>query len=266
MADPHRIMEPLGKGIRFLSFVILFATVSWGYAQNDALFSKASDAYNAGNYQQAIDDYLQILDSGQHSAALYFNLGNSYYKLNQVAPSIYYYEKAQLLDPTDGEITNNLGYARNMALDVIEPLPETAISKLYSAITKRMSFDGWARLAVVFMVLFVILYIAYYLFRYSSKKRLAFVGSMVCLALALMCFALAFVEHRDFQNDRPAIVFSKETSVKSEPNSRGQEVFKLHEGTKVQVLDNLEDWRKIKIADGQTGWIPQDDIKPIKDF
>ena len=94
-------------------------------AQTEALFNRATDAYNEGNYQQAIEVYNQILDKGEHSAALYFNLGNSYYKLNQIAPSIYYYEKALLLSPNDPEIKTNLSYAQNMTLDAIEVLPET---------------------------------------------------------------------------------------------------------------------------------------------
>ena len=112
---------------KLLSVVIfLFGLVAFG--QNETLFNQATEAYNEGAYQKAVDNYLEILDNGQHSAELYYNLGNSYYKLNQIAPSIYYYEKALLLRPNDEEIKNNLAYANNMTLDAIETLPETGLS------------------------------------------------------------------------------------------------------------------------------------------
>lgn len=243
-----------------------FLTVFTASAQNEALFDRATEAYNAGEYQAAVDSYLEIIDNGQHSAELYYNLGNAYYKLNQIAPSIYYYEKALLLKPDDSEIKNNLGYARNMTLDAIDRLPKTGLSKIYDTVIGVLSFDQWAYVAVVFMALFVLLYIAFYYFRYSSRKRTAFVISIVCLFVAITAVVFASLQYSAFESDRPAIVFSKESSVKSEPNPKSQEAFTLHEGTKVNVLDQLNDWQKIRIADGTTGWIPTEDIKPLKDF
>jgi len=251
------------KKILFIG--ILLITVI-GYAQGEALFNRATEAYNAGDYQKAIDNYLEILEDGQHSAELYYNLGNTYYKLNQIAPSIYYYEKALLLKPNDAEITNNLAYAQNMTLDAIDTMPETGLSKIYQNVVGFLSFDQWAYVGVVFMVLFVLLYIAFYYFRYSSRKRIAFITSIITLLICIVSVVFAFVQYNKFKADRPAIVFANESSVKSEPNKRSQEAFALHEGTKVNVLDELNDWKKIRIADGTTGWIPSEDIKLLKDF
>jgi len=244
--------------------ILLFGLTA--FAQNEALFNRATEAYNVGEYQNAIDSYLEILNSGEHSAELYYNLGNAYYKLNQIAPSIYYYEKALLLQPNDKEITNNLAYAQNMTLDAVDRMPETGLSKIYGNIIGSLSFDQWAYVAVVFMILFVLLYIAFYYFRYSTRKRIAFVSSIVSLLIAIVGVVFAFLQYDKFESDRPAIVFATESSVKSEPNKRSQEAFALHEGTKVNVLDELNDWKKIKIADGTTGWIPSEDIKLLKDF
>ncbi|MBT8302403.1 MAG: tetratricopeptide repeat protein, partial [Maribacter sp.] len=145
-----------------LLFIIVMLIAFLGNAQNEALFNRATESYNNGDYQKAIENYSEILENGQHSAELYYNLGNAYYKLNQIAPSIYYYEKALLLSPNDEEIKNNLSYARNMTLDAIEVLPETGLSKIYNAVTGIMTFDQWSYTAVVFMILFVLLYIAFY--------------------------------------------------------------------------------------------------------
>ncbi|WP_422083021.1 tetratricopeptide repeat protein [Ulvibacterium sp.] len=245
---------------------ILFWIGFWSYAQNEAIFEQATSAYNEGDYETAITHYLEILDNGKHSAALYFNLGNSYYKINQIAPSIYYYEKALLLKPNDPEIRNNLAYAQNMTLDAIEKMPETGLSKIYNKITGLLSFDQWAVTAVLFTILFVLLYIAFFYFRYSSRKRIAFITGMISLIIALISMTFAFIQYNDFKRDRPAIIFSEEVTVKSEPNTRSQEVFTLHEGTKIHVLDSLNDWKKIRIGDGKTGWLMDTDIKMLKDF
>ena len=126
-----------------LLYIIVLLTTLIGNAQNEALFNRATDAYNNGDFQKAIEYYNEILDNGQHSAALYFNLGNAYYKLNQIAPSIYNYEKALILSPNDPEIKNNLSYARNMTLDAIEVIPETGLARIYNSITGVLTFDQW---------------------------------------------------------------------------------------------------------------------------
>ncbi|MGB5817880.1 MAG: tetratricopeptide repeat protein [Saonia sp.] len=249
-----------------LMIVLLLMSSFLGTAQNNALFARATDAYNAGDYEKAAENYLKILENGEHSAELYFNLGNAYYKMNQIAPSIYYYEKALLLKPNNPEIQNNLGFAQNMTLDAIEELPETGMSKIYGAIVEFLSFEQWARTAVWFMILFVLSYIAFYFFRYATQKRIAFIVSMVSLIIAVLAIALAYLQYTDFKKDQPAIVFPEVSVVKSEPNNRSQEAFTLHEGTKVNVLERLNDWKKIALADGKTGWISSEDIKLLKDF
>lgn len=251
------------KKIVFILVLLLGFTSS---AQSEALFGKATEAYNAGDYNKAIKNYLEITESGQHSAELYFNLGNSYYKLNQVAPSIYYYEKALLLKPNDSEIKNNLGYAQNMTLDAIEVMPETGLSKIYNDITGFLSFDQWGYAAVVFMILFVLMYIGFYYLNYATQKRIAFITSIVSLLIAVVSVIFAFLQYSDFKADQPAIVFDNEVKITSEPNKRSQVVFTLHEGTKLNVLETLNEYQKVRIADGQTGWLTSESIKLLKDF
>ena len=235
-------------------------------AQNDALFNRATTFYNEGEYEKASENYFKIIENGEHSAAVYYNIGNCYYKLNQIAPSIYYYEKALLLKPNDSEIKNNLAYAQNMTLDAFEALPETSLSKLYKNITGLLSFDQWSYASVFFVFLFILAYILFYYLRYSSHKRIAFIASITSLFIAVFCLVLALVQFRDFEAEMPAIVFSEELIVKSEPNNRSSQAFLLHEGTKVYILDELNDWKKIELKDGKTGWVPSNEIKLLKDF
>lgn len=236
----------------------------FGIAQNQSLFERANAAYNAGEYANAIKSYEQILENGEHSAAVYYNLGNAHYKLNHIAPSIYNYEKALLLKPNDAEIKNNLGYANNMTLDAIDVMPEVGLSKFYNAFVHWQSFDQWGYIAVVFMVLFVLLYIAFHFFHYSTRKRIAFILSLFCIIFSIVSAGLGFANYSDFKNDQPAVVFDTEIAVRPEANERGQAVFTLHEGTKVQVLEALDGYHRIEIADGKTGWVPEGSIKLLK--
>lgn len=232
-------------------------------AQDVASFENANTLYNQGKYAEAIDMYQSILDKGVHSSELYFNLANAHYKLNNIAPSIYYYEKADLLAPNDADIKNNMAFAKNMTIDAIDVIPEAGFSKLLNNISNYMSFDGWAKMAVIFVFCFVVLFLIYY-FSYSSfKKRLSFIGSIASLFLICISLALAFHKYNLVQKDRPAIVFATESKVKSEPNNRSEESFRLHEGTKVQVLDTVQNWKKIKLSDGKTGWVINEDIKEL---
>jgi tetratricopeptide (TPR) repeat protein len=244
--------------------IILFSTLV--FSQNNVAFEKANAFYNAGDYSAAIDAYKSILDQKEHSAELYYNLANAHYKLNNVAPSIYYYEKALLLNPNDKDILNNMAYAKNMTIDAIEIVPEVGFNKLIKTLTNSMSFDNWAKLGVGLVILFVILFLVYYFAQSTAKKRFAFITSVSSLILACLALAFAFNSYDLYQKNQPAIVFAKESQIKSEPNLRSVVSFEIHEGTKVQVIDTVSNWKKIKLSDGKTGWVSNEDIKMIKDF
>ncbi|MFD0990386.1 tetratricopeptide repeat protein [Mariniflexile jejuense] len=247
------------KLLYILSFLLSLSV----FAQNNAIFDSANALYNEGKYAEAIDKYNTILTTKKHSAELYFNLGNAHYKLNHIAPSIYYYEKALQLAPNDADIENNLAFARNMTIDAIDVIPEAGLSKLLNNAANSFTFDAWAKISIAFVFCFVILFLIYYFAYTSLRKRLTFLGSLA--SLAFMCITLLFAFHKFNldKKDKPAIVFAKESLIKNAPNNRSEESFKLHEGTKVQVIDTVNNWKKIKLQDGKTGWIPSEDIKAL---
>lgn len=246
-----------------LLYILLFLLSLSVFAQNNAIFESANALYNEGKFAEAIDKYNTILTTKSHSAELYFNLGNAHYKLNHIAPSIYYYEKALQLAPNDADIENNLAFARNMTIDAVDVIPEAGLAKLLNSATNTFTFDAWARISIGFVFCFVILFLIYYFAYTSLRKRLTFLGSLA--SLLLMCITLLFAFHKFNldKKDKPAIVFAKESLIKSAPNNRSEESFKLHEGTKVQVIDTVNNWKKIKLQDGKTGWISSEDIKAL---
>ena len=245
--------------------VLLFSVLI--NAQNKDAFLEANDFYNNGEYQEAIARYEAILNTQTHSPELYFNLANSYYKLNQIAASIYFYERALQLSPDDIDILNNYSFAKNMTIDAIEELPEIGFTRVLKTLVNTFTVDSWAKLSVCCVILFVILFLSYYFSFSTSKKRASFVLSFITLILATAFLSFAFQKHAINKKNNPAIVFAQESDVKSDPNLKSETAFQLHEGTKVQVLETYNDsWTKIKIANGKNGWINSKDIRLLNDF
>ncbi len=243
---------------------IFWLMCSLGFSQSTTSFKQANELYNTGYYQEAIDRYNSILGANQHSAELYFNLANCYYKLNEIGPSIFYYEKALQLSPDDTDILNNLGYAQKMTIDTVLEVPENGISKFINKTLNSLSVDGWATRSVGLVFLFVILFLGYYLSRSESKKRLFFVSSSIVFIVLLTSLGLLFKKERLDATTHPAIIFAKESEVRSEPNLGSETSFTLHEGTKVLIVETYNsDWSKIKLRNGETGWVSTVDLKPL---
>jgi tetratricopeptide (TPR) repeat protein len=252
---------------RLVTYISVFVSLL-GWAQTDTanLFEQGNKAYNAEDFEGAISTYEKILETGQHSAELYFNLGNANYKLNRPGPSIYYFEKALLLSPDDKEILENLAYAQNMTLDAFVPMPENDLSNFYKNTVGLLSFEQWAYVSIAMMLLFILGYLIYHFSALANRKRIAFLGGTTALIISVMAVGLAYVRYSEFMADDPAIVFAAEVVVTDAPNANGAERFRLHEGTKVIIEEGFEGWKKVRIPDGNTGWMPAEDLKALKDF
>lgn len=248
------------KKLFFLVFVLVSA-LSWG--QNNALFDQGKEHYKNGKFQEAINSWEKVLDNGKHSAEVYFNLGNASYKLNKVAPSIYYYEKALQLAPADKDIKTNLKFAENARIDAVEPLPKTIFKRWYEQLAGVLTYDGWAIVAVTGAVLFVLLFLSYWFAGAETKKRLFFITSIISVLVLLVGLTMAYQTYGDVLKDQPAIVFSESTEAKSEPNMGSENAFVLHEGTKVQITAQEDSWVRVLLANGKDGWIPASDVKRL---
>ena len=249
--------------MKHLLYILILLVSMSTFGQNQGLFDQGKERYKAEKYQEAIDAWLKIVASGEHSAALYFNLGNGNYELNNIGPSIYFYEKALQLDPTDSEIRNNLRFAQNATIDVIEPLPRTVFSKWYSNVSGILTYEGWALATVIFSSSFVALFLLYYFSFSESRKRLMFVSSMFMVLFLLGSLTMAFRTYSDYTKNNPAIIFAESTEVKNGPTIGSEIAFMLHEGTKVQILERDNEWVRIRLVNGKDGWILESDIKEL---
>ncbi len=254
-------MNRIIKNIFLFLLIVSFSKV---FAQDiNELFIEGNKLYNQEKYNQAIEKYSEAAKKDKISPELYFNLANAYYKTNKVAPSIYYYEKALQLKPNDKAITTNLKMAKQMTLDNIEPLPKTLWQKIDANSIQKINYNTWAYFAVGFMFLFAVLFLNYHFSSETNKKRLLFIGSILSVFFAVLSVIFAFHTFNISKNNHYAIIFVPETSVKNAPMLSAEKVFDLHEGTKVKVLKSVDNWKNIKIEDGQTGWIISEELKEL---
>ena len=245
-------------------YIVIFLLASLLHAQQEKeLFETANKRYQEEKYSEALTIYNQLESQKLVSDDLFYNMGNAHYKLNHVAPSIYYFEKALLLNPNNTDARHNLTFAKRMTLDNIEALPKTIGQRFSEGLIQKLSYNTWAWLGVALAFVFAVLFLLYHFAYDSSKKRLYFVTSIVNAILALILIAFAYNNYNYVKSNRYAIVFAQQTDVKSAPTPSGEISFELHEGTKVKLLESLDSWKKIKLADGKIGWLPSEDLKEL---
>jgi tetratricopeptide (TPR) repeat protein len=248
-------------------YIVLFFSCSLLGASNtpnETIFKEANELYKQEKYQEAIARYEKILDSKEHSVDVYFNLGNAYYKVNKVAPAIYYYEKALLLSPNNKDVKTNLAFAQKMTIDDIKPVNKVGFNKSLETITASLHYNTWGTAVVGLSVLFLLLFIGYYFSGKSLYKRIFFIAMCIVPFLILIGFAAGISEKTRFNQDKPAIIFAETVALKSEPRDNAPEVVVLHEGTKVVLLESVDQWHKVQLANELEGWIPKKDIKSVK--
>tara|TARA_Y100000758_G_scaffold178488_1_gene126921 strand:+ start:776 stop:1555 length:780 start_codon:yes stop_codon:yes gene_type:complete len=225
------------------------------------IFSQANELYNKGSYIEAINNYKEIIKNDFHSAELYYNLGNAYYRLDSIASSVYYYEKALQLNPNDREIIDNLELINKTLVDEIDPITIPLIESILNRVSNIFYFETWGYISIFFSFLIVALFLSYYFANSSRVKRLTFV--LLCISSIFMLVSLINGNkgYNNYINNEYAVIYSYETDLKIEPNYRSETLFMLHEGTKIQVLENYNNWIKIRLVNGQVGYIQLIDVK-----
>lgn len=229
-----------------------------------AITKQNADAeYQKKNYQQAIIDYQELLKKGV-SADIYYNLGNAYYRTDNITQALLAYERAHLLSPGDGDIRFNLEMARSKTIDKITPESEMFFVTWYKALVNLMSVDGWAYLAIVSLII-VIIGMLVYLFGPSIRaKRAGFYGCVFFIVLFVLSNIFAFQQRSLLMNRTGAIIISPSVTVKTGPSANSSDSFVIHEGTRVDILDkSLANWRSIRLADGREGWITTKQLEEI---
>ena len=242
---------------------LLFMALPASAAGTDEIWNQANEAYAAENWQQALDAYKQIEESGYESADLCFNAGNAYFKMGDNAHAILYYEKALKLDPGHPDATNNLAVANQFTLDKIEAVPDFILASKVRSVGYVFSADGWAILSLGFVVLCALLLLIFKMAHNGRNRKTAFILAAVALLFAITSFIFSISLKNSAVEADCAIVMTPVSSVKSSPSNGGNAIFVLHEGTKVKLLDQVGEWTRIEIADGRQGWLQSTTIENI---
>lgn len=227
------------------------------------IYHQANIAYQEKNYEKAIELYNDLLKEGQFAPELFFNLGNAYYKAGNIPRSILNYERALKMDSKDEEAQFNLKIASLKIIDKVDPVPQIFYKRWLDTLTNLLSSNDWSKLLIVFIWLSLITSLMY-LFGYSvSLRKTGFILSLAFLSLSLFSFLIASRSYSKTQLEQSAIVMSPSVYVKSSPDLKGNDLFIIHEGIKVELLDELNDWKKIKLVNGNIGWLMTKEIEVI---
>ncbi|AGC76275.1 tetratricopeptide repeat protein [Nonlabens dokdonensis] len=248
----------------FTILIVLFVYLSNAQESFEAAaFAKANQAYTSENYDLAIAGYEQILKTGKHSAEVYFNLGNAYYKINAIGPAIYNFEKALQLDPENTDVLNNLKFANQMKIDAIEDNEVANLESNLLDIIQNLSVDEWAYFSILIVLFTILMGILYFYAQTAGKKRLFFILSILGVLMAITSITAAFYAKNSMNDQQYAIIFTEEFTTKEEPKETATSSFTLHEGTKVEVMEEFNSWALIQLTNGNKAWIPLDKIKKL---
>jgi tetratricopeptide (TPR) repeat protein len=251
--------------MRGFCILIFFLFPLWSLGKNsaDSLFIKGNKAYAAGQYDQAIGCYQSIMHSGYESAALYFNLGNSYYKKGDIPSALLFLEKAHKLKPGDEDIRSNIRFVNTKTTDKIESEPEFFLNQWWRSIYLYFSLNSLAILTTVLALSGFILLINFIFSGSIRVRRYSFYIALVFIAAGLLTFFIAVQQELYLNARKHAIIFHNPVMVKSEPADKSKDLFIIHSGAKVNILDFQHNWMKIALPNGQVGWILAEYAKQI---
>ncbi len=224
---------------------------------------EGNELYKKGMYSQAASKYQQVADSGFVSADLFYNLGNAYYKANDNKKAILYYEKAKLLSPRDKELNHNLALAQSKAVDKINNIPDLFFLEWIRNMRDQLAVDTWSAYSIGFFILGLCGLLLYFFTIKINLKKLGFWIGAASIFVSVITLLFASSAYNSQIKQRTAIIFVKGVTVKSTPAETGTNLFILHEGTKVKIIDKVDNWQKIKIPDGNQGWVKESDLAKI---
>jgi tetratricopeptide (TPR) repeat protein len=251
------------KRLAYVLLAVLLPLLSFGDDNTQALFEKGNTYYTKGQYQQAVAAYQQVVNSGYQSVALYYNMGNAEYKLGEIPSSLLYYEKAHKLAPADEDINVNIRFANLKTTDKIDEMPEFFLNRWWHGFILSFSVNALAVWSVLLVLVGSGLLILYFFANSVAIKKLSFYSSLTSFFIGLIIMAIAGSQVNYFDGHKQAIIFSGIVNVKSGPVDQPNTLFVLHEGTKVNVLDKANGWMRIKLANGNEGWLKISDVKEI---
>jgi len=245
-------------GLLFLS-ISTFAQLS----EQQKIIEQANQAYSSTDYENAISLYESVISAGYESSALYFNLGNAYFKENNIPAAILYYEKARKMDPTDENIRFNLELANSRIIDKMEPLPQFFLKAWWISVRNIFTSDQWAKAGIFCFILLLFAAASFIITRSVTGRKISFWAGIILLVFVSLSLIFSLSSYNEYSRKSTAIIFTPTVTVKSSPSDSSVDLFVIHEGTKVSITDLVEGWSEVRLGNGSVGWIKNETYRPI---
>ena len=233
-------------------------------AASDSLWTAGVEAYSAGRWAEALDAWLAIEQAGLESGDLYCNIGDAWFKQGETARAILYYERALKLDPSHSDARYNLEFAGTLIQDKIDSVPEFFLASWVRKLSRGLSSNVWSLLFFLFLAAALAALLVFWLGRTRALRKTGFYLSILCILLSVLSLSFAGAQRAAYLKSEEAIIMRPVVPVRSAPGAEGaKDLFILHEGTKVRVIDRVSDWENIVLSDGRQGWISASDADLI---
>jgi len=250
-----------------LSFLFIYISINLNSFSNYyAEIDSANQFYAKNKFEDAISGYKSIIDSGVESSAIYYNLGNAYFKTNNIPKAIVNYERALLLNPNDEDIKYNLELANTFIIDKIESIPPFFLKLWLNNFSMLMQSNNWAIISISGFIIFLIFSLIYLFTNKIVVKKLSFWFGIVIFIISISAFGFANRNKNLLTKNNTAIIMASSVTAKSTPDESGTDLFVVHEGTKVKVNDKIGNWVEIKLSDGNKGWILSQQLEQIVNY
>ena len=246
-----------------ICFLLMAAGATAQLAVQESMVEKANQSYSAEDYASAVSEYESVIGAGYESAGLYFNLGNAYFKLNNIPAAILYYEKARKMDPTDENTRFNLDLANSRIIDKMDPVPEFFLKTWMKSARDIFPSDLWAKITVVTFIFVLVLLALFIISVTVSMRKISFWAALVLFIFMSVSLLFSVSSHREYSRHSSGIIFTPTVTVKSSPNESSVDLFVIHEGTKVFVTDQVEGWSEVRLANGNVGWVKTETFRYI---
>ncbi|MBK9097859.1 MAG: tetratricopeptide repeat protein [bacterium] len=246
----------------YLNIILVFTGAL--YSQNvDELMQQASNHYRNGEFDKAIVIYKQLRQDNYEGSSLYYNLANSYYRIGKLGYAILNYERALKLTPSDEDVKHNLAFANLNTVDRIQPLPTFFLFEWWESLLASLSINGWTYTVFIFYMLLLVLIVIYFFAKTISQQKLILFSGLGVLVVLILTISLLIVKINREQTVIGGVVIEQSITVKTSPDSQSTDAFVIHEGLKVNLEDQLDEWIKIRLADGKVGWIEKTAVERI---
>lgn len=248
-----------------LKILVLFFFISFSFAKADvkSVMQKGNEFYKNNQFQLSIDEYNKLINQGYTGTSLYYNLGNAHYRLGNIGYAVLYYEKGLKLSPGDEDAKHNLALVKLNLKDKVETLPPFFIFNIWEGVLALFTVNGWTVFAYIVFLLLLLCIVAYFFSRSSTQQRISFFTGIGITVFLILTIIMLMVKMNKELNIKDGVIISNIVTVKSSPDNSSKDEFVIHEGLKVRLEDKVDNWSKIRLADGKVGWILEEYIGNI---